>query len=74
MTNHPNRSLTSKVLAELADRYTTLPDDYRRYVQDADTATLREVLALARADAPGRQIVKALGYSEREFDYWYPQS
>lgn len=61
MTNHPNRNLTRQVLAELADRYTGLPDGYRRYVQNADTATLRRVLALANSDAPGRDISDALG-------------
>lgn len=61
MTNHPNRNLVKQVLAELADRYTGLPDGYRGYVQDADTATLRRVLAMATADAPGKDISDALG-------------
>ena len=68
MANHPNRSRTEalrkNVLAELADRYTALDDDYRRYVRDANASTLREVLDLARSDAPARAIHAALGIDD----------
>jgi hypothetical protein len=52
--------LRREVLAELADRYTTLPDNYRRHVMAANTATLRQVWRLALADGPGHDICLAL--------------
>ncbi|MDP3937732.1 MAG: hypothetical protein Q8R92_06310 [Deltaproteobacteria bacterium] len=65
MTNHP-ATLTAAVLAELANRYTALPDDYRTAVRGADEATLRRVHDLALADAPGREIAQELGMG-----WWY---
>lgn len=59
-------SLRKIVLAELNDRYTGLPDDYRSYVREATLATLRKVRDLARADAGGRAIRAALGMPQIE--------
>jgi hypothetical protein len=53
--------LRRQVLGELSDRYTGLPDDYRRYVDAADIDTLRAVLDMALDEAPGRKISAALG-------------
>ena len=52
------------VLAELNDRYTGLPDDYRRWVRRADPETLRLIYNLACDDAPSRKISELLGYDE----------
>jgi len=57
--------LRTTVLAELADRYTGLGEDYRRYVSSANEETLRRVLDLARADAPGAEIMTALNAEDR---------
>jgi hypothetical protein len=62
MTN----TLLARTLAELSDRYTGLPDDYRRYVRMADAATLERIYELAVADAPGREIAALLGYQTED--------
>jgi hypothetical protein len=57
-------TLLERTLAELSDRYTGLPDDYRRHVRAADTGTLERVYELALDDAPGSEIATLLGYDE----------
>ena len=59
-------SLRKVVLAELNDRYTGLPDDYRRYVQQSTITTLRRVRDLAQTDAGGRAIRATLGMPQVE--------
>lgn len=61
MASYPEMTLREQVVAELWDRYTGLPDDYRRYVDLANEETLIRVLELALDDAPEPQISEALG-------------
>lgn len=62
----PDSDLLQRTLAELNDRYTGLPDDYRRWVRQADTETLQIIYNLACDDAPGYEIAELLGYGPDE--------
>ncbi len=59
--NEKRSELLSRTLAELNDRYTGLPDDYRRWVRALDIETLKLVYQVALRDAPGSEIEALLG-------------
>lgn len=57
-----NEDLLQRTLAELNDRYTGLPDDYRHWLRRTDTETLQLIYNLAVDDAPSSKITELLGY------------